>query len=412
MKTDVAVLGAGIVGTSVALHLLARGRSVTLIDKGDAGAETSFGNAGLIQREGVAPHKFPQSLPVLLNYARNTSIDMRFRWSALPRIAPFLARYWWASRTKSYAAIVEEYARFIAHAVSEHAPLIEASGADNLIGKAGWMEAYRTEKAYRATVEASEARRRLDLDFKALDEKALLAAEPNLTPGTFVGGVLWTQPWTVRDPYALTQAYLALFLKRGGRFVRGDAMTLRSDGEGWEVRTDEGALKARDTVIALGPWSGDLLGKLGRRLPLGVKRGYHVHYAPRNGATISVPIYDEAGFVMAPMREGLRLTSGAEFAMRDAPPTPVQLAAAEPVARAAFPIGERVSQKVWMGSRPCTPDMKPVIGPEGRKGLWLALGHAHHGLTLGPATGRLLAEMMTGEETFVDPRPYRVDRFG
>ena len=96
----------------------------------------------------------------------------------------------------------------------------------------------------------------------------------------------------------------------------------------------------------------------------------------------------------------------------DAPPNPAQLDAAETVAKASFPLGERLDETPWMGVRPCTPDMKPIIGPEGRNGLWLAIGHAHHGLTLGPATGRLLAEMMMGETPFVDPAPYSIKRFG
>jgi D-amino-acid dehydrogenase len=112
------------------------------------------------------------------------------------------------------------------------------------------------------------------------------------------------------------------------------------------------------------------------------------------------------------MARGVRLTTGAEFADRDAPPTPVQLGRVEPAARELFPLGERLDPEPWMGARPCTPDMMPVIGPApNRKGLWFAFGHAHHGLTLGPATGRLLAEMMTGETPFTNPYPYRADRF-
>ncbi|MBV9052030.1 MAG: FAD-binding oxidoreductase, partial [Hyphomicrobiales bacterium] len=109
---------------------------------------------------------------------------------------------------------------------------------------------------------------------------------------------------------------------------------------------------------------------------------------------------------------GIRLTTGVEFADRDAPPSPVQLARAEPFARALFPLAERLDEKPWMGRRPCLPDMVPIIGRGGRhKGLWFAFGHAHHGFTLGPVTGRLLAEMMTGETPFTDPSRYAAERF-
>ena len=124
------------------------------------------------------------------------------------------------------------------------------------------------------------------------------------------------------------------------------------------------------------------------------------------------PSISEGGYFLAPMAGGIRLTTGAEFANRDAQKTPVQLERAEPIARAFFPLGERADPEPWMGMRPCTPDMMPIIGPAPKhKNLWFAFGHAHHGLTLGPITGRLIAEMVTGEKPTIDPKPYRADRF-
>jgi len=112
------------------------------------------------------------------------------------------------------------------------------------------------------------------------------------------------------------------------------------------------------------------------------------------------------------MSKGIRLTTGVEFADRDTPPNPTQLARDEPLARELFPLGDRLEPVSWMGRRPCLPDMVPVIGRGARRrGLWFAFGHAHHGFTLGPVTGRLLAEMMTGETPFADPSFCAADRF-
>ena len=179
------------------------------------------------------------------------------------------------------------------------------------------------------------------------------------------------------------------------------------------MRTGDGNVDARDAVIALGPWSDTLTHALGYDLPLAVKRGYHMHYRAAGRAVLNTPMLDtERGYFLAPMRRGIRLTTGAEFALRDAIRTPVQLGRAEPIARDLFPLAERLDMEPWMGSRPCTPDMMPVIGPAPHHAkLWFAFGHAHHGLTLGPVTGRLIAEMVCGEKPFVDPAPYRADRF-
>jgi D-amino-acid dehydrogenase len=188
---------------------------------------------------------------------------------------------------------------------------------------------------------------------------------------------------------------------------------LRRSGDAWQIDTHEGGVSASATVVSLGPWSDDLLEPLGIRLPLLAKRGYHRHYRPRDGKGLSRPVLDaEFGYVAVQMEQGIRLTTGAEFAARDAEPTPIQFRFVEPAARQLFPIGEAVESKPWLGSRPCFPDSMPVIGrAPGQKDLWLNFGHAHWGLTLGPASGKLLAEMMTGAVPFTDPKPYAAERF-
>jgi len=407
---DSLVLGAGIVGVSVAIHLAKRGRSVVLVDRREAGEETSYGNAGLIQREGVAPYAFPQQLGEILRYGRNDRIDMHYHPAALPAIAPFLARYWWNSRPESYARVVRQYAPLIAACIAEHAPLIAEAGADTLIEKKGWYRVFRTARQRDA---AFAHARQLAQDFGVghaeLDGTAMTEREPGLG-GVIIGALHWTEPWNIRDPGALVKSYLALFERLGGTVLRADAMELAPRGSGWTL---PGGIDAREAVVALGPWAGDLTRRLGYHLPLGVKRGYHMHYRQPEGRPLGNWVQDaERGYMLAPMVKGVRLTTGAEFADRDAPSTPVQLDKAEAAAREVLPgLGARIEPSPWRGARPCTPDMMPIIGKAPRHdGLWFAFGHAHHGMTLGPATGRLLAEMMTGEAPFIDPMPYRAER--
>jgi D-amino-acid dehydrogenase len=191
-------------------------------------------------------------------------------------------------------------------------------------------------------------------------------------------------------------------VSKGGRFRKGDARRLAQDPSGWSLPADDGPITAREVVVALGPWSDDVFRPLGYDIPLAVKRGYHMHYGVTGNATLGHPLHDgDGGYALVPMSRGIRLTTGIEFADRDAPPTPIQLTRDEPLARELFPLGERLEPVPWMGRRPCLPDMVPVIGQgERHRGLWFAFGHAHHGFTLGPVTGRLLAEMMTGETPF------------
>jgi D-amino-acid dehydrogenase len=268
--------------------------------------------------------------------------------------------------------------------------------------------------APRAVYEAKAARWRAEfgLEFSCLDKKDLQEKEPHLAP-VLTGALHWTQPTSVIDPQGLAIAYLRLFESRGGRFLQGNALSLVQNDKGWSIQTSEGRLESGSAVVALGPWADVVTRALGYDLPLAVKRGYHMHYRAAGKAVLNHPVLDtERGYCLAPMLRGIRLTTGAEFARRDAIRTPVQLGRAEPIARDLFPLAERLEPEPWMGARPCTPDMLPIIGPAPRHAnLWFAFGHAHHGLTLGPVTGRLIGEMMAGETPFTDPAPYRADRF-
>ena len=413
-RHDIVVLGAGIVGICVALHLQKRARSVVLVDRRGAAEETSFGNAGLIQREGVYPYGFPHDFGALLRYGFNRTIDAHYHLSALPRLAPFLWQYWQHSRPARHAEVTRRYAKLIEHCVTEHEALIAESGADALVRRDGWLKVFRTarERDLRFA-EAERWQREFGIRHRQLDARALQEEEPHLAP-VLAGALHWTDPISVRDPQGLALAYLKLFERLGGRFVQGNAASLEADGAGWRLRTAEGPLEALGAVIALGPWADGLTRALGYHLPLAVKRGYHMHYRAAGTATLRHPILDvERGYFMGPMLRGIRLTTGAEFALRDAIRTPVQLGRAEPIARDLFPLAERLDTEPWMGARPCTPDMLPVIGAAPKHAnLWFAFGHAHHGLTLGAVTGRLVAEMVVGETPFVDPAPYSAARFG
>ncbi|WP_054927430.1 MULTISPECIES: FAD-binding oxidoreductase [unclassified Burkholderia] len=414
MDFDVIVLGAGIVGVSSALHLQDRGLRVVLVDRRAPGEETSHGNAGLIERSSVVPYAFPRRLGTLLRYARNRSVDLYWDYRALPAYAGWLARFWRESSPRRLAAAARDLLPLVAASVVEHDVLLARTDAQPLVHDGGWIEAFRSPALFDAEARAQQrVAAAHGLRMTVLDVHALRAREPGIGDA-FCGAFHWQDPKTVSSPGGLTKAYARLFERDGGTFVRGDATTLVQVDDGWQVRTEHGPISARSAVVALGPWSDQVFAPLGYRIPLRAKRGYHMHYRPTR-TPLNVPVCDtEAGFVVAPMEGGrLRLTTGVEIALPDAPPTGVQLARAEPLACDAFGIGERLDPQPWLGMRPCTPDMRPVIGPAPRhRHLWFAFGHCHHGLTLGPATGRLLAEMMTGAPTYIDPHPYRPARFG
>jgi D-amino-acid dehydrogenase len=413
MDFDVIVLGAGIVGVSSALHLQDRGRRVALVDRRGPGEETSFGNAGLIERSSIVPYAFPRRLGALLRYARNQSTDLYWDYKAIPSFASWLARFWWESSPERLAGAARDMLPLIRQSVAEHDALIARAGLADLVHDGGWIEAFRTQAEFEQEAKAGEVSAHENgLRMVPLDGAALRAREPGIGEG-FCGALHWQDPKSVANPGALTKGYARLFEAGGGTLLTGDATTVRAEGDAWTVQTSAGKISAKEVVVALGPWSDTVFAPLGYRIPLRAKRGYHMHYQPAR-QMLSVPVVDtEKGYVIAPMQGRLRLTTGVEIARRDAPPTGIQLERVERIAKPLFGLGARVDPAPWLGMRPCTPDMRPVIGPAPRHpGLWFAFGHNHHGLTLGPVTGRLLAEMMTGATPFTDARPYRPERFG
>ena len=410
-RSDIAVLGAGIIGVCVALKLQEQGRQVLLIDRDHPGAATSFGNAGLIERSSVFPYSFPRDWSTLIAYALQKKTAAHYHWKALPSLMPWLVGYWRHSSPNLYPAAIAGALPLIENSWNEHAPLIEAAGVSHLVNQNGWIKVWRHQDTEEASLDQAKQSLAYGLSVKVLSKAELQIKEPGLDPDV-IGGVHYPDSRQIQDPQALTTAYLNLFLQRGGRFIRGDAQSLQRDGQRWQVTTVEGPHSADAAVVALGPWGEDLAQKLGYQLKMGRKRGYHMHFAASDKAPQHVIVDVDNGYALAPMRQGIRLTTGAEFALRDAPPTPVQIERLEPIARALYTLGARLYQQAWMGSRPCTIDMLPIIGAAPRHpGLWFCFGHAHHGLTQAAVSARLLAEMICGRETFADPKPYRVDRF-
>jgi D-amino-acid dehydrogenase len=356
---------------------------------------------------------FPRDFARIFQYATNSAPEVRYKFSDLPAFLPWLVRYFLASSPERALHSAMAELPLIQRSLIEHEALIAEAEVPELLRRTGWIKLFRSDATLASAVKEFEQAKHYGVAGEVLDGKAIAVREPNLT-GEFAGAVYFPAPGFVPDPGALAKAYAALFKRKGGRFMVGDARTLEQGAGGWRVAVSGGTAVASEVVVALGPWSDLVFGPLGYSIPLGVKRGYHLHLAPRGNAVLNHPVLDsDLGYLLAPMNRGIRLTTGVEFARRDAPPTPIQLRRALPRARALFPLGDPVDAKPWMGARPCLPDMLPVIGKAPRHpGLWFDFGHQHHGLTLGPATGRLLAEMITGETPYADSRPFAVERFG
>lgn len=408
---DAIVLGAGMVGVSTALALQMEGVDVALLDRRAPGQETSFGNMGMIQTEAAEPYAFPRSAKAILSIAFRQSNDVNWHLDALPSSLLPLISYFRNSAPARHLEVAAIYSLLTRQAAENHKPLIEASGASNLIQKDGYHTAYRTVRRFEeGSRYADRLRERYGVESEAISTATLAQAEPGLRRG-LTGAIHWKQPWSCSDPGGLVTAYSDLFEVRGGKLLRGDALTLAPTRRGWKIKSDSGEIEAGNAVVALGPWSLAVMKRLGYNVPMFRKRGYHRTYRVESGPRI--PFMDiENAIMCSPMQTGLRIGTGAEISRQDARATPVQLSRAEEKVGELFALGKPIEDEPWFGDRPCIVDMLPVVGRAPRHpNLWTHFGHGHQGFTLGPTTAKLLAELMVNGKTSDMVRSLALDRF-
>lgn len=391
--SEIVVLGAGMVGVTTAIALQERGHSVLLVDRGLPGREASYGNAGIIQVEVMEPYAFPRSVAAILKIALGRGNAVRYRLSALPSAAIPLMSYYRNSAPHRHAKVSAIYRQLIRRSGPDHDLLILATNSEHLIRRNGYIQMHQGDREFEADARlADHYVREYGVQADILGNDELRRAEPALM-ANFAGAIHWTESRSCTDPGGLVIAYANYFTQCGGTIQQSEAIGFSKVGQGWQVALSGGAsLGAQHVVIALGAWSPELLKPLGYAIPMLRKRGYHQHFKMAEPPTR--PLFDVAASALyCPMKQGVRVTTGAEIAPFPSKPDGVQLARAVTSARKALKLEDVAEDTPWSGWRPCLPDMLPAVGPiPGQSGLWCNFGHGHQGFTLGPTTGKILAK--------------------
>lgn len=409
-RTDVVVLGAGMVGVSTALATRQRGLSVIIVDRRAPGSETSYGNAGILSSGSILPLNTPSLLKNLPTYLTNRHPALRWDIPWASANAGWVIRFLAAARPSQTRPRAEALHGLIATSLTLHRDWIVQAGAGRRIRETGWLKAWRGDGLGAAKAEQA-ALAAFGIRSKVLDRQAISALEPHIVP-VYRTGLLHTQTASVDSPGDVVKAYARMLADRGGAVRQSEIRGIERQGEDWRVRLADGEIAARHVVVALGPWSADVLRPLGYRVPLAFERGYHQHFVPNPNRTLSRPIHDaEGGFLMTPMEQGIRVTSGVELTARDAPSNFAQLETVVPMARGVIEFGEAVGER-WRGARPTLPDSLPMIGAAPRhRGLWLAFGNQHIGFTTGTGTGAAIAAMIAGAAPPFDVRAFSPGRY-
>ncbi|WP_308909117.1 NAD(P)/FAD-dependent oxidoreductase [Pseudokordiimonas caeni] len=410
---NVTIVGGGIIGLMTAYHLMERGIAVTIIDAVPPGdrAQTSYGNAGSISIGNVLPLGKPGFVMDGIRMTLDPESPLVMPVSYMPRIAPWLYKVWRASGP----ATVETSAKASALLSHESLEAWQALVADlklgDLVRPDGWLKLYETEASFEKTAKERALMDRFGFGYRVLDPDALAELEPGIAP-IYPKAILQTQSLAIRNPGRCVSALASHLLARGAAFTLGRVTHIERTEGGYYVKGEGIDHLARELVIAGGAWSNRLLKGLGISVPLETERGYHLMFDGGSGLsrpTVNMNRY----FVLCPMEQGLRMTACVELAGLDAKPDYRRIRRLVAHAKRMLPGMATDERDQWLGFRPSMPDTRPVIGEaSGHKGLYLAFGHGHMGMTHSAGTGRLLAGLIASGEGGDVLAPFTPSRFG
>ena len=408
----VTIIGAGIVGICCAIELQQRGFQVQLIDRRGPGEETSSGNAGILSLSSIAPLASPELITRLPRLAANLDADFKMHYQHLPMLLPWLVRFLARCNRKQYIRDGELIDALTGPSVTAHLNLIGESKAESLVNRSGSLRLYRHLSTFLREQLERDLFDRCQVNYSILDRSEIYDLEPDLT-NLFVKAVLINDTISISNPESLCKCYAEYFQALGGILKQAEVKQISQESNQWRVELAGGVELVERLVVAMGAWTPELIGQIGYRNPIAIERGYHTIFSTQPGKTLSRPIFDvDSSYVMTPMDMGLRVSSGSNLIYRETLETPQQIDKIIPRVREAFPVGEVLLDKPWMGRRPSTPDSLPIIGPAPRhRNLWLAFAHAHMGFTLGPITAKIIANHISGESQPIPVEPYLPNRY-
>ena len=411
-RKTVAIVGAGIVGVSTALWCLRDGHNVILIDKKAPGEGTSHGNGGVLAANSIIPVSTPGLWKKAPGMLLSPDQPLFLRWSYLPRLAPWLRQFLGHGTADHVTHRAASMTHMLGDTLDQHQALAKGTGAEKWIVPSDYVFLYRDRAHFEGDAFGWNLRRENGFAWDELEGTALKDYDPIWSAD--VGfGVRCANHGRITDPGRYVKDLAAHAETLGAQLMIGDASDVIRDGDRVTgVMVSGEPVDCDALVLAAGVWSKPLAEKLGVKVPIESERGYHLElwepsHMPR------APVMIASGkFVATPMDGRLRCAGVVEFGGLDAPASKAPLKLLEKNIKAAIPGLTWKRTVEWMGHRPSVADSLPLIGEvSGAKGAFLGFGHDHVGLTAGPKTGRLLAQLIGNRKPNIDLGPFSPARY-
>ena len=411
---NVVVVGGGIVGISCALHLLQQGLRVTLVERDDPLESAVVASCGSLAASEVIPLSKPGLIRRLPRWLADPEGPLAIRPLSLGRLLPWLLAFAGNSRADRIETISRHLAALTSQALEDYRALLRPRQLEHLIRSRPVIELYDNDAELERERPFHARRRSLGFQIDEISGQTLCEMEPDLSKDFAAAAVF--QDWrSVVDTKALLRALHSSFAAEGGVVVSGEVGCLRIVAERADgVSLADGRfLEADQVVVAAGAWSRELLNRAGASIQMEGVVGYQAVLPAPNVRLEHAVVYAKGGFGITPYESGLSVAGSIEFAALDGPPRWRRADVLLRKARRVLPRLAVDGAERRMGRRPLTPDTLPIIDRlPGTPNVLVATGHGQLGLTLGPTTGRLIADLATHGKPNIDLTPYRLARFG
>ena len=410
MKQSVIVIGSGITGVSCAEELRRSGANVTLIDRVKAGdpTQTSFGNAGILAREGIMPIANPSMLKMIPQILLSPNSPVYLKWSYLAKFSPWALQFIMNGTKPKALPIILALNELLYDTVENHIQLSKNTDAAQFIEKGDMTLLYRNRKQFSSDKFANQARRDLGIAWEELTRSKLLDRDPHISK-LYQFGLAYKNHGWITNPAAYVSSLAKHFQKNGGKILIGEVSKI--NGNNVELK-DGNILKAENIVLATGAWSKNLATQLGHKIPLQAERGYHLSLKNASHMPPNTYLITDKKFGLTPMDGFLRCAGQSEFAPLEMPPNPKAIKNLRKFLFRFYPKLEYESETIWQGTRPTLPDSLPMIGRSSKNtSVIFAFGGQHLGLTMGPKVGKMVRDIIFERQTNINMKPYSSDRF-
>ena len=409
-NTKIGIIGAGIQGISNALFLQKKGFSVTIFDRDEPGSQAaSYGNAGHFSPYASVPINRPDVLSDVPAMLLSSTGPLALRWNYVPKMIPWFLKFIRNCTTNKMMHTAKNMHQLLDLALPAYDELFDELDLEGLVESKGILYIWNNQNLKSRELEIN-VRNKLGVDQQVVTPKEIHDLEPNIKP-FYHGGVYYQYGRHARNPRKILLKLYELFLKKNGKFLKIDVKDISFNDTKPFIKTDTQNFLFDKIVIACGAFSKKLTDNLDEKIPLDTERGYHVHFKDCDHLLKRPVIFQNRGFGITPMEQGLRVVGTVEFGGLNNPLSKSRIK--NLINNAKYMLGDLPEHEdEWLGFRPSMPDFLPVIGPsKNHKNVFYCFGHHHLGWTLGPISGKIISGMIAEENTNLDLKPYSSLRF-